>query len=53
MTTQIVEAHRVAMDIVSNKDKKTIAQLTETFKVVGNLLGEVLDSKEHKSKITR
>ena len=53
MTSQIVEAHREVMNLVSNKEKKTIAQMTETFKTVGNLLGEVLDSKEHKSKMQR
>ena len=53
MTSQIVEAHREVMNLVTNKEKKTIAQMTETFKTVGNLLGEVLDSKEHKSKMQR
>ena len=53
MTTQIVEAHREVMNLITNKEKKTIAQMMETFKAVGNLLGEVLDSKEHKSKIQR
>ena len=53
MTSQIVEAHREVMNLVTNKEKKTIAQMTETFKAVGNLLGEVLDSKEHKSNMQR
>ena len=53
MTAQIVEAHREVMNLITNKEKKTIAQMTETFKMVGNLLGEVLDSKEHKSNIKR
>ena len=53
MTSQIVEAHREVMNLVTNKEKKTIAQMTETFKTVGNLLGEILDSKEHKSKMQR
>ena len=53
MSAQLVNAHREIMGALQNKEKNTKPQIVESLKIAGNLLAEVLDSKEQKVKIQR
>ena len=53
MSAQIVNAHREIMGALQNKEKNTKPQILESLRIAGNLLAEVLDSKEQKVKIQR
>ena len=53
MTSQIIDAHREIMSTINSKDKTTNKHLTEALTKAGNLLAEVLDSKDHKAKVQR
>ena len=53
MSAQLVNAHREIMGALQNKEKFTKPQIVESLKVAGNLLAEVLDSKDQKDKIQR
>ena len=53
MSVQIVNAHREIMGALQNKEKNTKPQILESLRLAGNLLAEVLDSKEQKTKIQR
>ena len=53
MSAQLVNAHREIMGALQNKEKFTKPQIVESLKVAGNLLAEILDSKDQKDKIQR
>ena len=53
MSAQIVNAHREIMGALQNKEKNTKPQIVESLRMAGNLLGEVLYSKDQKDKIKR
>ena len=53
MSAQLVNAHREIMGALQNKEKNTKPQIVESLRIAGNLLGEVLDSKDQKDKIQR